>query len=272
MEQKQILLTNDDGIRSPGLWAAAEALSAVCYVNVVAPREQFTGAGRSLPTHTDGVVSVQQMTVNGKTWTVYAVGASPSLEVMHAMFEILPAKPDLTVSGINFGENVGSGVTISGTVGAALESAANGVPGMAVSLEVDPEHHYASEYTSPVDFSVAAYFAQKFAAIMLQRRFPEDVDVLKVEVPCNATPETRWKVTRLSRVSYYLPSPQARKSWDEARPVLYRQNPEATHDQPGTDVYTLSVERLVSVTPLSLDLTSRVNLQDLENSLRNFQQ
>jgi 5'-nucleotidase len=269
MEQKQILLTNDDGIRSPGLWAAAEALSALGYVHVVAPREQFTGAGRSLPTSTDGVVSPQQMVVNGKNWTVYAVGASPAQAVMHAMFEILPTKPDLTVSGINFGENVGSGVTISGTVGAALESAANGVPGMAVSLEVDPKHHYASDTTSPINFSVAAYFTAMFASKMLQKRFPEDVDVLKVEVPCDANARTPWKVTRLSKVSYYLPFPQERHSWDEPRPVLYRQNPEANLDRPGTDVYTLCVERQVSVTPLSLDLTSRTNLQDLENDLRN---
>jgi 5'-nucleotidase len=73
-----ILLTNDDGIRSPGLWAAAEALSAVGYVTVAAPREQSTGMGRSMPTTSDGAIHEEQVSVGGKTWTVYAVGGTPA--------------------------------------------------------------------------------------------------------------------------------------------------------------------------------------------------
>ena len=120
----QILLTNDDGIQSPGLWAAAEALSELGYVNVIAPREQQSGAGRSLPVSTDGIIDIQKMQVKDQPWTVYAVGGTPAQAVQHGVLEILPRRPDLAVSGINYGQNVGSGVTISGTVGAALEAAA----------------------------------------------------------------------------------------------------------------------------------------------------
>lgn len=262
----QILLTNDDGIRSPGLWAAAEALSQVGYVHVVAPRDQFTGAGRSLPSTTDGRISLQEVPVNGKNWQVYAVGGSPAQVVLHAFHEILPALPDLVVAGINFGENVGNGVTISGTVGAALQAATYGVPGLAVSLETEKQHHYS--ISNEVDFSAAAHFTRYFAALALSRRLPFDVDVLKVDVPCDAKPETPWKVTRLSRLSYFIGEAEKRSSWDDPLPVGYRINPAIFQDPPGTDIYALCQERVVSLTPLSLDLTSRTDLDALQRSLR----
>ena len=271
MPKKFILLTNDDGIKSPGLWAAAQALSMLGYVHVVAPREQFSGAGRSLPTTTDGRVSPQEVEVNGQTWPVYAVGGSPAQAVLHGLLEILPVRPDLVVSGINFGENIGNGVTISGTIGAALEAASYGVPALAVSLETDPQHHF--HHSDGVDFTTAAYFAQLFARWMLnqageQSSLPHDVDMLKVDVPCDATPQTPWKATRQSRLPYYVPQAQARQGWDDPKPIGYRPNPQARGDHPGTDIYAMQVERIVSVTPLSLDLTSRISLVELEELLR----
>ena len=83
----QILLTNDDGIQSPGLWAAAGALSELGYVNVVAPRDQFSGAGRSLPSTSDGIITPLQMQVNGKNWTVYSVGGTPQATDLFTMFD-----------------------------------------------------------------------------------------------------------------------------------------------------------------------------------------
>src|SRR5512137_679750 len=199
----QILLTNDDGIQSPGLWAAAGALSELGYVHVVAPRDQFSGAGRSLPSTSDGIINPQQMQVNGKLWTVYSVGGTPAQAVLHAICEILPEPPSLVVSGINYGENMGVGVTVSGTVGAAMEAAGNGIPAMAVSLETDKEDHLS--YSMRIDFSAAAYFTKYFGQMMLGRRMPEDVDLIKLDVPCDATPETGWQVTRLSRQAYFVP-------------------------------------------------------------------
>src|ERR1051326_9101849 len=79
----QILLTNDDGIRSPGLWAAATTLSELGYVTVTAPREQSSGMGRSLPSTSDGIIHEEQMQVNGQAWSVFAVGGSPAQSVLH---------------------------------------------------------------------------------------------------------------------------------------------------------------------------------------------
>lgn len=262
----QILLTNDDGIRSPGLWAAARALSELGFVHVAAPREQFSAAGRSLPSSSDGLIQPQEIEVNGQTWKAYAVGGAPAQTVLHAVLEILPQPPDLLVSGINYGENVGSGVTISGTIGAALEGASLGIPSLAVSLETEQQHHYT--HSDSVDFSTAAYFTRYFARLMLLHCLPEDVDVLKVDLPREATPETPWEVTRLSRRRYFEATAPQRASWDTPARVGYRPASGHEKDAPDTDIYALNVRRIISVTPLSLDLTSRVELRKLENLLR----
>ncbi len=262
----QILLTNDDGIQSPGLWAAAGALSALGYVHVVAPRDQFSGAGRSLPSTSDGIITPQQMQVNGKLWTVYSVGGTPAQAVLHAICEILPQAPDLVVSGINYGENLGTGVTVSGTVGAAMEAAGNGIPALAVSLETDESDHLG--YSTTIDFSAAAYFTALFGRMLLERRMPEDVDLIKLDVPCDATPETAWEITRLSRQTYFEPIKPNRKSWDMPEKVGYRRINDPQQSGSDTDVYSMRVKRLVAVTPLSLDLTSRVSLGDFEKLLR----
>src|SRR3990172_2928688 len=110
-ERKQILLTNDDGIESPGLWAAAVALSSLGFVTVAAPRQQFSGAGRSHPIHSDGTISPRPLQIGHQIWTAYAVGGSPAQAVVFAVLDLLPKKPDLIVSGINYGENIGSSIT-----------------------------------------------------------------------------------------------------------------------------------------------------------------
>ncbi len=266
MEKKQILLTNDDGIRSPGLWAAAAALSEIGYVHVAAPREQSSGAGRSLPSTSDGRIQLEHVTVNGKTWEVYAVGGTPAQAVLHAALEILPRIPDLVVSGINYGENVGSGITVSGTVGAAMEGASLGVPALAVSLETLQEHHLS--YSTEVDFSTAAYFTAYFARWLLEKPLPPDVHLLKVEVPKSATRETPWHVTRQSMQRYFEPVRPQRGDWSQPGTVGYKRSDEVLNSEPGSDVHALVVKRQVSVTPLSLDLTSRVDLDLLERLIK----
>ena len=266
MEKPQILLTNDDGIRSPGLWAAASALSEIGYVHVAAPRDQFSGAGRSMPITSDGVIEIKEVQVNGKTWQVYAVGGTPAQTVRYAILEILPSPPALLVSGINYGENVGTGVTVSGTVGAALEGASMGLPSLAISLETAQEHHLS--YSSEVDFSAAAHFSRFFGQMLLEKRFPADVDVLKVDVPMSATLETPWEVTRISRKRYFEPVPPNRTSWDIPALIGYRLSNEPDRDRVDTDSYTLRIKKAVSVTPLSLDITSRVDLKEFERLLR----
>jgi 5'-nucleotidase len=266
MGKCQILLTNDDGIQSPGLWAAAEALSTLGFVTVAAPRDQSSGTGRSLPLTSDGIIRPEVVSVNGKDWTVYAVGGTPAQAVQHGILEIMPERPDLVVSGINYGENVGTGITVSGTVGAALEAAAMDILALAMSVETEQQHHLS--YSNEVDFSTAAHFTAYFARLLLEKRFPQDVDLLKVDVPSNATPQTAWQVTRVAPQRYYEPLRPKRKTWGEPERVGYQRVELLDREQEGSDVYVLRARRLVSVTPISLDLTSRVDFEELDRLLR----
>ena len=261
-----ILLTNDDGIRSPGLWAAASELSKVGYVTVAAPREQSSGMGRSLPSTSDGIIRKEQVQVNGQEWTVYAVGGSPAQAVLHGVLEIIPHKPDLIVSGINYGENVGTGITISGTVGAAMQGAAMGIPSLAVSLETETQ--YQLSHSEDIDFSTAGYFAAYFAKMILEKNFSAGVDLMKVEVPSHATPATEWQTTKLSRLRYYEPVPANRNSWEEAGAITYKESATLEEEDENSDVYVLRKKKMVAVTPLNLDMTARVALSDFEKFLR----
>jgi len=262
----QILLTNDDGILSPGLWAAAASLSKLGFVTVTAPREQSSGAGRSLPGTSDGIIKKQQVQINGQEWTVFSVGGTPAQAVLHGVLEVMKTKPDLVVSGINYGENVATGVTISGTVGAAMEAASLGIPAMAVSLEAAAQYHLT--YSEEMSFLVAAEFAVRIARLLLRKEFPADVDLLKVDVPSDATVDTPWQLTRVSRQRYYEPLTPVRASWDERVVLEYREAGEFDQEPEDTDVYVLRKKRMVSVSPLSLDLTSRVNFAELDRLMR----
>ena len=266
MPTYQILLTNDDGIKSPGLWAAAEALSELGFVTVVAPRDQSSGMGRSLPITSDGIIQEERLQIKGQDWPVYAVGGTPAQAVLHGILEVMQQKPDLVVSGINYGANLGTGITISGTVGATMEAAALGFRALAVSLETAQEHHLS--YSREVDFSAAAHFTLQFARFLLEREPFPDVDLLKVDVPSDASPDTDWILTRLAKQRYYDPVAPVRKSWSVPGTVGYREVLDFKEEASDSDVFALREKRLVSVTPISLDMTSRVDFGTLERQLR----
>jgi 5'-nucleotidase len=264
-ERPLILVTCDDGIDSPGLRAAVGAVLDLGDVLISASCEQQSGAGRSLPTFNDGAIHEIDYAVNGKQVPAYAIHGSPAQAVLYALVELVSRWPALCVSGINFGENVGSGVTASGTVGAAMEAAGGGVPALAVSLETESKYHY--NHSEGVDFSAAAYFTHHFAARLLAEPMPPDVDLLKIEVPANATPSTPWHVVRLSRQRYFHALPSGRHHLADKCRLTYEMFVDYETLEPDSDIHALRVDRVVAVTPLSLDLTSRVAFGALESCL-----
>lgn len=271
-----ILITNDDGIDSPGLRAAAQAALPLGDLLIVAPERQRSGAGRSMPHDLKGTILRRQMEVDGRLLTAYQVEASPALAVLHALLELAPRRPSLLISGINFGENVGTDITISGTIGAALEGAVNGLPALAVSLQTPKETHthpfnVGAKDRNPsddVDFTAAVHFARLFARRLLTTPLPFDADVLKVDVPSSATESTPWRLTRVSRQSYYKPVAPQRDRLAEPASIDYEATAHPENADPHSDIYALAVDRVVSVAPLSIDLTSRVDRGTLEAVLR----
>jgi len=266
-KETHILITNDDGIESPGLLALADALADLGTLWVVAPREQVSGAGRASLISSDGVVEERKLTIAGMEQTAYAVNGLPAQTIHHGILEICPVKPDLIVSGINYGENLSTDVSISGTVGAALEGASWGVPSLAVSIELVRIAEFL-EHSTTVDFSVTAWFARQFAEIMLTKSMPEDVQVLKLDVPFDATRETPWRITSLGRSRVFTPQIMPREDRTQPAKFSFIQNMNPQDFSADSDVNVLKVDRMVSVTPLSLDMTSRVAPGVLDELIR----
>ncbi len=256
-----ILITNDDGISSKGLHSAAEACDPLGEILICAPAMQQSGAGRSMPPTSEGRIFLQDVNVNGRTLKGYAIEGTPAQVVQHGLFEIAERPVSLVVSGINYGENLGEGVSVSGTVGAAMESGSFGVPSIAISLETDPEHYLS--LAEHIDFSTAAYFLRFFAQRVLTRGLPPKTRMLKVEIPTHATPETEWRWTRLSQVRYFTPVKPHRRRPDDPGPMGYEVLTTFDHVERDSDVWAVRADHVVSVTPLSLDFTAPIDLASL---------
>jgi 5'-nucleotidase len=267
MTRPLILLTNDDGIASPGLAAAAEAALDLGELLIVAPATQQTGMGRATPAIAGGSVTEETVHARSRELPAYAVAGSPAQAVIYGVMVLAPRRPDLVISGINYGENPGTCVTASGTVGAALQAAEFGIPGLALSLETARSYH--REYGSEVAWSGAMHYTHYFAQALLRKQLPFDVDVLKVDVPGDATPETPWRTTRLSRQPYYEAYRAEDQPKDDALVRLdYDVNIHWDTLEIDSDIYAFAKDRIVSVTPLSHDLTSRTDLVQLGRLLR----
>lgn len=252
-----ILVTNDDGIRSPGLAAAVAALDGLGELLIVAPAGQQTSTGRSYPLSSTGTVSEQTITVAGRDLRAYAVDGTPAQVVVMGLHRLAPRRPSLLVAGINYGENLGSGVTVSGTVGACLEGAAAFIPGLAVSTETAMEHHYNT--VDGVDFTVARQWIRHFADRILRQGLPTGVDILKVDVPASATLQMPWRLTRLSRQRYYHPLFDQKTNPTETSYVGYTVQVDRDNLESDSDIHAFLVDRVVSVTPMTADLTAQVN-------------
>jgi len=260
-----ILITNDDGIDSPGLRAAIEAVHDLGDLLIAAPIQQQSSMGRSLARRPHAHVEEKRVLINGQELKAYALDASPAQTVLYAILVLAETRPTLAISGINFGENLGTGTTISGTVGAALQAGDMGVPALAISLETDKRYHYNIGYD--VDWRVGRHFTREFAQRLLENRLPHDVDVIKVDIPATATPQTPWRITRQSRQPYYtvrVPPGNGRRAW----PIFdYVVEIDWATLEPDSDIYVFARERLVSVTPLSVDLTARVDFEHMRQVL-----
>jgi len=260
-----ILVTNDDGIHSPGLLAAVEAVHDLGEILVVAPKQQQTGAGRSTFTFNNVPVQEEHITVGGQRVSSFSVEGTPAQAVLYALLEVAPRKPSLAISGINYGENLGTSVTASGTVGAALEAAVFDIPSLAISLETAKEYHYSLSHD--MDFTAAAFFTRIFAQRLLSVQLPPDVDVLKIDVPMDATDQTPWRLTRISRQRYFHPIKSGRPSSSGASTIDYETRVDFDALEPDSDIFALVKDRVVSVSPLTLDLSSRVDLPHLAQLL-----
>lgn len=253
-----IVVVNDDGIRSPGLRALTRALMSLGEVLIVAPRDQQTSTGRAF--RGGGVPKPVNYEIDGKRVRAFAVAATPALVVRYAIQLIADRTPALVVSGINYGENIGNGVTISGTVGASLEAANSNIPALAVSQSVDTAYHHS--YSDQVDFQLAAYWGKRFARRILKCGMPVGADVVNVNVPDGATRMTPFRWTRVSRSNYFLSTVKETKRGKVIKGYSLAIDPATS--EPDSDVRAVLIDHVVSVSFLTLDLTAPVSVQERE--------
>jgi len=251
--QPLILITNDDGILSPGMWAAARAVEPLGEILVIAPTEQRSGAGRSHITFSN-TMNEKMVPLNGRMIKAFALDMTPAGAVFRGISTLTPRRPALLISGINYGENVGTGITGSGTVGAALEGGIWGIPSLAVSLEMEPKYYLS--HSSDIDFTLAAHITARIVRRILEIGLPGGVDVLKIDIPKTATEETPMQLTRQSCKRHYY---RRRENSHEGTDPTFERVLDPREAEPGSDIRTLFVERCISVCPLSIDLTASVS-------------
>ncbi|MBC7959468.1 MAG: 5'/3'-nucleotidase SurE, partial [Vallitaleaceae bacterium] len=197
-----ILVTNDDGIYSPGLWAVVEVLMDLGELLVVAPIEQQTGMGRSFPKNEEtGIIEKMSRVVNGQVIEAYGVHGSPAYAVSHGVLELCDRKPDLCVSGINYGENLGLSLTCSGTLGAAFEADSHGIFSIAVSRQADLSIQHSNDFRE-MDWEASKSITREIVSEVLRNGYPGGVSILNINVPDGATSTTEKRMTKQSRLNY----------------------------------------------------------------------
>lgn len=247
----RVLLTNDDGISSRGLHALVDTFAAVAETFVVAPEHERSATGHAITLHKPLRATPAPVPATGvQAWST---NGTPADCVALGLLELLPARPDVVISGINVGPNIGRDLTYSGTVSGAMEAAIIGVPGIAVSI---------SEFQNPI-FDVAAAFAVQLAQAILDRGLPEDT-LLNVNVPNLAAAKIDGvEITSQSPRRYIT---KFDKRTDPRGRIYYWLTgaPSTRPDMEGTDTWAIAHGR-ISVTPIGLDLTNHAAVVALKN-------
>jgi 5'-nucleotidase len=239
-----ILITNDDGVNAPGLFALVKTLRTLGDVSVLAPDRNWSASGHVKTLHRP--LRVKEIALEDGSQALTSNGA-PSDCVALALLGMIP-DVDLVVSGINPNANIGHDVTYSGTVTAAMEAVIWGIPGIAVSLD-SPENHL-----GVLDYAPAAEYARRVVELMINKKLPEEV-VYNLNVPGLQLDEIKGlQITRQGLRVYH----DELLTRIDPRGVPYYwiggDPPGGIPDQ-GTDYGALKAG-FVSLTPLNLDLTA----------------
>ena len=242
-----ILVTNDDGVHSSGLIALFKAMKELGETYIVAPDRERSAVGHSLTLHRP--LKVEELRDH-----VYAVNGTPTDAVVLGVNKVLPRKPDIVVSGINRGSNLGDDITYSGTVSAAIEGTILNIPSFAVSMPGDKHFH----------FDTAAFFAGVVTRFIMDNNLPYDT-FLNVNVPNQTKDLVRGvKFTRQGKRVYddsiqEVFSPKGERHYWIGGGVPYWELAE------DTDISAVE-SGYVSVTPVYLDFTNYAALDLLRKT------
>lgn len=246
-----IVVTNDDGIHAPGLRALADAMSEIGTVTIVAPNQERSAAAQSLtlrqPIYCDQIADNE-----------YAVEGTPADAMILAFHTLLKEKPDLVVSGINRGGNMGENIYYSGTVGAAMEGALNRVPAIAISVAYRKKDF---------DYTPAAGFTRTLVPLILSEGLPPGV-LLNVNVP------QPWSgAVRFTRQSSKITRNVLQPGTDPRGRRYFWLHEQQLVDgiEPDTDIAAIR-DGAISITPLVIDHTHAPSLNHLSHWVEALEQ
>lgn len=251
-----ILVTNDDGINSMGLWTLADAMSKLGNVLVVAPVGQQSGVGSSISLRGD--MSIKEMPNSLTGIKAYAIGGTPSDCVMLGISRLSGGNIDLVVSGINTGPNVGRDIPYSGTVMATLQGYYKKIPSMAVSL-------FPQTLEEELNFEVAAQVAEMLAQNIKNRKIITGA-ILNVNVPNIPLEQIRGiKTTRTASTGYVKIMEEPVESFNYS--VKHLDN--STHQtiEEDTDIWAIHAG-FISITPLRFEVTHHEVIPSLSEAIQ----
>jgi 5'-nucleotidase len=245
------MVTNDDGVTSPGITALADAVSELGSVMIIAPEGEQSAAGMSLTFHRP--LRVTKVRVGKRV--CYAVSGSPADSTLIGIHNILPRRPEAVVSGINKGENLTlQDIFASGTVAAALSAALLGIPAIAFSMEVPAKRTIVHGRRDP-SFAVPARIAAEILREVLEDGLPRGIDMLNVNFPWGTTLETRVKITSLE-TRKWRDSVLERED-PRGRPYYWLWGSRMPNFRRDSDAYAIHKMGAISISPLSLDFTPK---------------
>ncbi len=249
----RILLTNDDGIRAKGLSALYEAIKEIAEVIVVAPETEQSAVGHAI-TLSDPL-RVKELKNNDGPFG-YAVNGTPADCVKIAIKAIMEMPPNLIISGINLGPNMGTDVIYSGTISAATEGTILGITSFAISLDT---------FKDP-DFSYAASFAKKLALVVMEKGLPCGTS-LNVNIP--AVPEDKIRGVGITRQGKSRFVEDFDKRVDPRNHVYYWQTGKVITEDVDVGADRVAVNNnMVSITPIQCDLTDYKSLEELKREMK----
>lgn len=249
------LLSNDDGITASGILASKKAMEELCDTYVIAPERQQSGIGHALTLFEPLRVN-EHVLRDGSIG--YGISGTPTDAVTIGLFEIMDEKPDIMISGINTGFNIGKAeLTTSGTLGAAIEAASFSIPTIAISQEVTQDDIKFENGQVEVDFNFAVKMLNKLAKIVLKKGLPEGIDLLNVNVPANPS-DDEFEIVTLGDRMY---SPVVEQRLDpRGKPYYWIDGDLYELNKPGSDGYELKVKQRTTITPIKIDQTGDMNL------------
>ncbi len=249
-----ILVTNDDGISSPGIKTLAKTLKTIGEVYIVAPETEQSAVAHALTLH-------RPLKFEKTAARTYFINGTPTDCVIIGVNKILPHKPDIIVSGINNGSNLGDDITYSGTVAAAIEGTLLGIPSIAVSLVTGNHEGHGFKKGTSGRLLAASTFARELAVKVLDRGLPSDT-LLNVNVP-EIEKIKGVRITKQGKMVYdngiqELKDPRGRQYYWIGGGIPKWEQGENTDFQAVRDGY-------ISVTPVHLDLTNYKALKHIAN-------